>query len=228
MGLPEFVDDTVTNYSTPTPSIDVSKDVSNEQNSSSFEQGGSFRNIVSKLIIKFVKETGCPSVSKVNHTKNIRKPTVKYAEMYRNTSQSPRVRRNQRIWNNQKSQQLGNDFVIHNKACYICGSFDHLQYTCKQKSQQNGQREEKPVWNNAKRVNHQNSPRISHPNPKRMVPRKVLTRSGPISLNTARKNNLNAICCCCSRQVKTARPKTVVHDVKKNRVNVVKASACWV
>ncbi|GJX91849.1 hypothetical protein Tco_0345175 [Tanacetum coccineum] len=31
IGLPEFVDDTVTDYSRPTPSIDVSKDVSDEQ-----------------------------------------------------------------------------------------------------------------------------------------------------------------------------------------------------
>ncbi|GJU32419.1 retrovirus-related pol polyprotein from transposon TNT 1-94 [Tanacetum coccineum] len=49
-------------------------------NSSLFsEQGVSFGN-VSKPILGFVKETGCPSVSKVN---NSRKPTVKYAEMYR-------------------------------------------------------------------------------------------------------------------------------------------------
>ncbi|GKB90352.1 putative ribonuclease H-like domain-containing protein [Tanacetum coccineum] len=90
MGLPEFVDDTVTDYSRPTPSIDVSKDVSDEQkaiwksNSASFsEQGGSVGNVVSKPMIRFVKETGCPSVSKVNNTEKSRKPTVKYAEMYR-------------------------------------------------------------------------------------------------------------------------------------------------
>ncbi|GKA20189.1 hypothetical protein Tco_0700178 [Tanacetum coccineum] len=95
MGLPKFVDDTVTDYSRPTPSIDVSKDVSDEQkaiwksNSASFsEQGGSVGNVVSKPMIRFVKETGCPSVSKVNNTKKSRKPTVKYAEMYR--SQRPR------------------------------------------------------------------------------------------------------------------------------------------
>ncbi|GKB65250.1 hypothetical protein Tco_0921436 [Tanacetum coccineum] len=81
----------------PTPSIKVSKDVSDEQKSiwksnsdSSFEQGGSFGNVASKPVIRFVKEIGCPSVSKVNNTENSRKPTVKYTEMYRNTSQSPR------------------------------------------------------------------------------------------------------------------------------------------
>ncbi|GJV67907.1 putative ribonuclease H-like domain-containing protein [Tanacetum coccineum] len=47
-GLPEFVDDTVTDYSRPTPSIDVSKDVSDEQkaiwksNSASFSEQGGF------------------------------------------------------------------------------------------------------------------------------------------------------------------------------------------
>ncbi|GKE46448.1 ribonuclease H-like domain-containing protein [Tanacetum coccineum] len=195
MGLPEFVDDTVTDYSRPTPSIDVSKDISDEHkaiwksNSASFsEQGGSVGNVVSKPMIRFVKETGCPSVSKVN---NSRKPTVKYAEMYRNISQSPKVmssnfgppiiedwdsedesevnftlnktvrpsieqvkfdkstrevvgeketpkqnknhpRGNQRNWNNQKSQQLGKEFVMKNKACYNCGSFEHLKFDCKQ------------------------------------------------------------------------------------------------
>ncbi|GJY88319.1 hypothetical protein Tco_0502947 [Tanacetum coccineum] len=77
--------------------------------------GGSVGNVVSKPMIKFVKETGYPSVSKVNNTKKFRKPTVKYAEMYR----SQRPRRNQRNWNNQKSQQLGSDFVMIKKACYV-------------------------------------------------------------------------------------------------------------
>nr|GEU89259.1 hypothetical protein [Tanacetum cinerariifolium] len=61
-----------------------------------------------------------------------------------------------------------------------------------------------------------------------MVPRKILTRSGPISLNTARQSHLNDVCCCCSRQVNTARPKAVINAVRTNQVNDVKASACWV
>ncbi|GJV86550.1 hypothetical protein Tco_1530488 [Tanacetum coccineum] len=204
-GLPEFVDDTVTNYSSPTPSIDVSKDVSDEQkaiwksNSASFsEQGGSVGNVVSKPMIRFVKETGCPSVSKVNNTEKSRKPTVKYAEMYR----SQRPRGNQRNWNNQKSQQLGSDFVMIKKACYVCGSFEHLQYTCKHKRHVNDQKQVKPVWNNSKRVNHHYSTRITHPNPKRnMIPQAILMRSGRKTINAA-------------------KPKAV-H-------NAVKASACWV
>ncbi|GJZ02522.1 zf-CCHC domain-containing protein [Tanacetum coccineum] len=52
--------------------------------------------------------------------------SVRYAEMYR--SQGPRG--NQRNWNGQKSNQLGCNFVFNNKACFNCGSFDHIQYSC--------------------------------------------------------------------------------------------------
>ncbi|GKC27609.1 ribonuclease H-like domain-containing protein, partial [Tanacetum coccineum] len=209
MGLPEFVDDTVTNYSRPTPSIDVSKDVSDEQkaiwksNSASFsEQGGSVGNVVSKPMIRFVKETGCPSVSKVNNTEKSRKPTVKYAEMYR----SQRPRGNQRNWNNQKSQQLGKDFLMQNKACFECGSFNHLIRNCDKKKMV-----QKPVWNNTKRVNHQHSTRMTHPSPRRnMIPQDVLMRSG-------------------IKVVNAAKPKAVHNgSVKGNRFNAIKASACWV
>nr|GEW64773.1 retrovirus-related Pol polyprotein from transposon TNT 1-94 [Tanacetum cinerariifolium] len=89
MGLLEFVDDTVTNYTRPTPSIDVSKSVSKEQEErwksnhlSFFEQRGSSGNVVPKPMIKFVKESGCPNATKVNNTKNARKPTVKYAKIF--------------------------------------------------------------------------------------------------------------------------------------------------
>ncbi|GJT70305.1 hypothetical protein Tco_1029591 [Tanacetum coccineum] len=60
-----------------------------------------------------------------NNEKPVKK-TVRYAEMYR--SQSPRG--NQRNWNGQKSNQLGSEFVMYNKACFICGSFNHLQKNC--------------------------------------------------------------------------------------------------
>nr|GEW39474.1 hypothetical protein [Tanacetum cinerariifolium] len=88
-GLPEFVDDTVTDYSRPTPSIDTSKCNKSELQSgnfSIFEHGESTGSIMSKPMIKFVKEVDCPRVIKTNNTENARKSTVKYAEMYRNIS----------------------------------------------------------------------------------------------------------------------------------------------
>nr|GEU91770.1 hypothetical protein [Tanacetum cinerariifolium] len=86
-GLPEFVDDTVTDYRRPTPSIDASKCNKSELQSSNFsvfKHGESTGSIMSKSMIKFVKEADCPRVIKINNTKNARNTTVKYAEMYRN------------------------------------------------------------------------------------------------------------------------------------------------
>nr|GEY04699.1 ubiquitin hydrolase [Tanacetum cinerariifolium] len=95
-GLPEFADDTITDYNRPSPSIE---------------------------------KVDCAKV-KTNKGEAARKPSIKYAEMYRNTSKSPKVRGNQRNWNNLKTQQLGKDFLMKNKACFKCDNFDHLAYDC--------------------------------------------------------------------------------------------------
>ncbi|GJV65860.1 putative ribonuclease H-like domain-containing protein [Tanacetum coccineum] len=223
--------------SKPTPSVDVTNDVRSEQkaiwksNSASFsEQGGSVGNVLSKPMISFVKESGCPSVSKVNNTEKSRKPTVKYAEMYR----SQRPRGNQRNWNNQKSQQLGSDFMMIKKACYVCGSFEHLQYTCKHKRHVNDQKQVKPVWNNSKRVNHHYSTRITHPNPKRnFVPKAVLMKTRMRPVNAAKpKAAYNAV-----KRNRTKNPtvglkvptaKPTVAAAKGNKGKAVKASARWI
>ncbi|GJX53373.1 ribonuclease H-like domain-containing protein, partial [Tanacetum coccineum] len=69
------------------------------------------------------KKTVIPTAAKIE---KLVKKLVRYAEMYR--SQSPRG--NQRNWNGQKSNQLGSEFVMYNKACFICGSFNHVQKKC--------------------------------------------------------------------------------------------------
>ncbi|GJT56922.1 hypothetical protein Tco_0991976 [Tanacetum coccineum] len=112
-------------------------------------------------------------------------------------------RGNQRNWNYMMSQRLGSNFEMINKACYVCGSFDHLQYDCDNHQRQfNNEKMVKPVWNYTQRVNHQNFSRMSHPNPKRnMIPKAVLMRSGLVSLTTA-------------RPVNTAQPKTTVNSAR--------------
>nr|GEX02574.1 putative ribonuclease H-like domain-containing protein [Tanacetum cinerariifolium] len=73
----------------PTPSIDASKCNTSDLQSNNFfvsEHGESSGSIMSKPMIKFVKAADCPRVTKTNNTKNVRKSTVKYAEMYRNTT----------------------------------------------------------------------------------------------------------------------------------------------
>ncbi|GJV85524.1 hypothetical protein Tco_1525422, partial [Tanacetum coccineum] len=146
----------------------------------------------------------------------------------------------------------GSNFEMLNKACYMCGSFDHMQVDC------NYQRVVKPVWNNAKRVNHQNFAKKTHPSPKKnMVPRAVLMQSGLVSLNTARQVNtahpkitmnsarpmtnvFNKAHSTIRRpinnktitknsnfnqKVNTARPKAVLNDVKGNQVNTARPQA---
>nr|GEV21607.1 hypothetical protein [Tanacetum cinerariifolium] len=61
--LPEFVDDTITDYSRPIPSIDASKCNTSDLQSSNFsvsEHEESSGSIMSKPMIKFVKEVDCP------------------------------------------------------------------------------------------------------------------------------------------------------------------------
>ncbi|GJU26114.1 ribonuclease H-like domain-containing protein [Tanacetum coccineum] len=89
----------------------------------------------------------------------------------------------------------------------MCLSFDHLKNDCN--NWYNNGRFAKPVWTNVQRVNKQNFSKLTHPSPKRnMVPRTVLTRSGPISLNTA-------------RPVNTVQSRTVVNNAgpMKNVIN---------
>nr|GEV01298.1 hypothetical protein [Tanacetum cinerariifolium] len=98
--------------------------------SSVSENGESSKSIMSKPMIKFVKATDSPTEVKTNKVETVRKPSVKYAKMYRNTIKSPKVRGNKRNWNNLKTQQLGKEFVMKNKACFKCRQFDHLAYDC--------------------------------------------------------------------------------------------------
>nr|GEY18377.1 hypothetical protein [Tanacetum cinerariifolium] len=172
-GLPEFVDDTVTDYSRPTPSIDALKSNKSELQSSKFfvsEQGESSGSIMSKPMIKFVKEADCPRVIKTNKIENARKSTVKYVKMCMNISKGPKVMGNQRNLNNLKSQQLGKDFLMQNKACFKCGYFDHLTSKC-------------GVWVDKGKT----WPKDNYAH-KRMTPRAVLLKHGTTPIVVSRPN----------------------------------------
>nr|GEX10170.1 hypothetical protein [Tanacetum cinerariifolium] len=70
------------------------------------------------------------------------------------------------------------------KACFVCKSVNHLIKDFDYYEQKMLQ---KPVWNHAMRVNHQNSARMTHPHSKKhVVPTSVLTRSRLVPLNAAR------------------------------------------
>ncbi|GJT44395.1 putative ribonuclease H-like domain-containing protein [Tanacetum coccineum] len=80
-----------------------------------------------------------------------------------------------------------------------------------------GQREVRPVWNNAKRVNHQNiSNNMTHPHPRRnFVPSAVLTNSGTVPTSAAKQSSTRAVV-----PVSTARPVNTI--APRPTVNVTK------
>nr|GFB48885.1 ubiquitin hydrolase [Tanacetum cinerariifolium] len=102
------------------------------RNSSASENGESTDSILSKPVVKFVKAVDKASEwSTTNKVETVKKPAVRYAELYRKPTKKSAVRGNQRNWNNLKSQQLGENFVRKNRACFNCGHFDHLYYDCR-------------------------------------------------------------------------------------------------
>ncbi|GJU66429.1 ribonuclease H-like domain-containing protein [Tanacetum coccineum] len=148
---------------------------------------------------------------------NVQKP--KQADQPRKVSQNPR--NNSTSWNTPKPKKLGVGFQFTPKACFVCGSFNHLIKDCDfhdkkmvQKPVLNnvkkvtGQREVRPVWTNAMRVNHQN-----FSNSKRnFAPKAVLTKSGLIPVSAARPINTAVHKpVSVARSFKTAAPKLSVN-----------------
>ncbi|GJX31306.1 putative ribonuclease H-like domain-containing protein [Tanacetum coccineum] len=187
--------------------------------------------------------------SEIDYTVRPSTKKIKYVKTIRETDapkQHPRG--NQRNWNNLMSQRLGDDFKMTNKACYACGSFEHLHYVCDKKV-------ERPVWNNSKRVNHKNfTNKMTQPHPKRcFVPtvKSVNTAaSKPIMNHPKTKTNafkrgysqssrhfnryfankniiINTNINTARVKHTTARDKVVVSENKGKGANAVKASACW-
>nr|GFC44840.1 ribonuclease H-like domain, Gag-pre-integrase domain protein [Tanacetum cinerariifolium] len=107
------------------------------------------------------------------HVKNSRESVKKVDH----TKQAENLRTN-----NQRSR--GNKIHWKHKACFVCKSLNHLIKDCDDYEKQVVQ---KPVWNNAIRVNHQNSVRMTHPHLNwNVIQTAILTRSRLVSLNAAR------------------------------------------
>ncbi|GKB75934.1 hypothetical protein Tco_0942829, partial [Tanacetum coccineum] len=120
-------------------------------------------------------------------------------------------------WNGLMSKRMGLGYGFTKKACFVCGSFSHLIRDCdfhekrmakqvelnKQKGKATGQGENRPVWNNVQRLNHQN----------KFVPKAVLTKTGILPVNTARQNlSSQAATTSTARKVNTARP--IVNEIR--------------
>ncbi|GJR39895.1 ribonuclease H-like domain-containing protein [Tanacetum coccineum] len=164
-----------------------------------------------------LQATDKPSFKRIEFT-NARNESVKpkQADKPRIITQNPKVDR--RDWNGQMTQKLGLGFGFTKKACFVCGSYNHLikghviflkakakKFFLKNIGKNTGQREIRPVWNSAQRINHQN----------KFVPSAVLTRFGRVPVSAAKQSSLRA-----TTSTSTFRPvNTATHT---NRVNVSK------
>ncbi|GJY75882.1 hypothetical protein Tco_0480998 [Tanacetum coccineum] len=72
-----------------------------------------------------------PSFAKINFVKSTEQvKSFRKTSIDKNRQNTPSPRGNKRNWNQQMSQKLGSSFEMFNKACHVCGSFDHLKNDC--------------------------------------------------------------------------------------------------
>ncbi|GJW69257.1 ribonuclease H-like domain-containing protein [Tanacetum coccineum] len=134
-----------------------------------------FRSLAVQTKLKFIN-----FVNFGEHVKLVNKENTPRQEEYPRKSQSPRS--NRRNLNGVMTQKLGDGFEFKKKTCFVCGSVNHLIKVCNfyenkmdgksvliNKGKVTGQREVRPVWNNAQRV-------------------KVLTKSRQLPVYTAKQS----------------------------------------
>nr|GEX52856.1 copia protein [Tanacetum cinerariifolium] len=170
---------------------------------------------VSKALVEQDKPS-CAFINTVKHVKTPRK-TIQDQDT---CSQNPKV--DKRDWTGLKSKKVGLEYGFAKKACFVCGSFSHLIRDCdfhekriakqielnKQNGKSTGRRENRPVWNNVQRLNHQN----------KFVPTAVLTKTGRFLVNAARQIfTSQAASTHTARKVNTARPIDNPHQTLKGK-----------
>nr|GEZ60952.1 hypothetical protein [Tanacetum cinerariifolium] len=90
----QFVNDTVTDYSSPSPTVESTLAEGQNKHSTTTENGESTDSILSKPAVKFVKAGDRPAKRPTtDKVETAKKPAIRYAEMYRRTSKRKRVQR---------------------------------------------------------------------------------------------------------------------------------------
>nr|GEV16050.1 ribonuclease H-like domain-containing protein [Tanacetum cinerariifolium] len=175
-----------------------------------------------KYVFKALVEQEKPSCAFINIVKHVKTPrqTVKDQDT---CSQNPKV--SKRDWTGLMSKRLGLGYGYTRKECFVCGSFSHLIRDCdfhgkrmakqvelnKRNNKVTCQRNDRRVWNNVQRLNHQN----------KFVPIAILTKTGRFPVNASRqKISSQAASTSTVRKVNTARP--ILSEIKP-RNNVYKS-----
>ncbi|GKD68470.1 putative ribonuclease H-like domain-containing protein [Tanacetum coccineum] len=225
-GLDEFVNKPVVENSKAMSSKEEPKVVRKYDDAPSIEEWVSDDEEEDVSQPKTEKKTVRPSIVKNEFFKSKQqekttRETVKQVEQHRQNTHG--LRGNQRNWNNMMSQKLRSNFEMLNKACYMCGGFDHLQTNISKAA---------VLVNTARQVNVAHSKTTVNATRPMSYLSKIAhsTVKSPIHKITAFKNsNINQrVNTVRDKKINTARPKAVVNAVKGNNLNDVKASACWV
>ncbi|GKE68998.1 hypothetical protein Tco_1527070, partial [Tanacetum coccineum] len=153
-----------------------------------------------------------PSLKRIEFT-NARNESVKpkQAEKPRITTQNPKVDR--RDWNGQMTQKLGLGFGFTKKACFVCGSYNHLIKDCDFHEKRMAKKSVLKNMGSKALLEHQHQ--LSH-SPIRRPFHKSTAPNTSISneiVNTVRVKGVNTA------------GQTSVSAVKGNGVTAVKASA---
>ncbi|GKE75608.1 hypothetical protein Tco_1537649, partial [Tanacetum coccineum] len=171
--------------------------------------------------------------SEIDYTVRPRNEKIKSIKTVRETD-APKQnkhhpRGNQRNWNNLMSQRLGSDFKMINKACFVCGSFEHLYYvTCKINTAGANVNTAGASINTFNRPSNisASTPLMNHPRPKsNAFKRGYSSSSRPFNRYYANKNSINVN----TVRVKntTARDKAVGNPQQKEyKEKIVIDSGC--
>ncbi|GJZ47334.1 ribonuclease H-like domain-containing protein [Tanacetum coccineum] len=211
------------------PTIDLSKSGLEEFKQPEFEgYGVKVNKSVSENSSNEIKKTsGAPiiedwvsdcdedeTLEKVSESANVQKP--KQADQPRKISQNPR--NNSTNWNTPMSKKLGVGFQFTPKACFVCGSFNHLIKDCDFHDKKMVQ---KPVLNNVKK--RLVKEKLDH-TARQSSSRAATSVSTAMPIKTAApKPFVNVV-----NSVNTAKGKKVISVVGEQGINVVKSKACWV
>nr|GEW13132.1 hypothetical protein [Tanacetum cinerariifolium] len=182
-------------------------DDAQNKNPSVTETGASDSTILSKPAVKFVKAVDkAAERSTTNKVETVKKPAIRYAELYRKPTKKPTVRGNQRNWNNLKKRMHKGTSRSQNKTheSFKSRPVAHKPYRPPVRPMRSNMNDARP---NRTTFNKQEFPPVN---------KKLPTGN----------SNVSTVCCCYSRHFNTARPKAVIN--RRNRVNDVKASTCWV
>nr|GEV46527.1 hypothetical protein [Tanacetum cinerariifolium] len=203
-GLPEFTDDTITDYSRPSPSIESNSSNLQNSDSSVSENGESSKSIMSKAMIKFVKAADSPTVIKTNKVETVRKPSVKYAEMYRNTTKSPKVRGKTWLKNDNTPKSMSPRNVFHKT-------------------------DRTPIRTNRINMNVAQPKRTSFAKPAHSYVRRPFQRKSTVrtQFRVPRVSTVNTNFSTVDSKFPTCNSKFSSADLG-NKGKVVKASACWI